>query len=479
VPTTEIVHYKGESTKKDNIDYIKTFHLSLYKFFQKYYGSTHIILFRWIIVLGIFFRGIFIYLKNIMRNQFPLVADTTILNCVILLSFIVRLNLKDEYRWDYFFQEYIIINLISTVIFLSLAFYLEVYPKHRLSVQSIIKTNVLTFILLASLTFFFKQFAYSRIVVLMSAIFSPTFMILWRVVLKRFYKGEISAWGKDIFSKRTVIVGDGNTVKELYRKITDMKDISYDMLGIITVSNGVEDGDINKMQILGKLENLPNLVKLHRIKQIIFSTEKLSYEQILKSMSRIEYSFIEYKIVPSNLEVMIGKSNIERLDDYPLLEIEYSIGNPFNKFVKRTFDILFSTLVLLVTSPLALPFLLIKYERLKKIEINSERKQKVSIYQLGKKDFKRWINRWLLFWEVVWGKISIVGSPIIEYRGKNKNNFGYKPGLTGIVQINRKKIRLPEDVEKYHLFYLKNQSLLLDLEILLKAFFQKLLFTEE
>ena len=260
-----------------------------------------------------------------------------------------------------------------------------------------------------------------------------------------------------------------------------MKDVSYDMLGIVTVGNGIENNANNGVQILGKIENLTNLVRLYRIKQIIFSTEKLSYEQILKSMSKIEYSFIEYKIVPSNLEVMIGKSNIERLDDYPLLEIEYSIGNPFNKFVKRFFDLFLSTMFLLITCPIALMILVIKRKRLKKFAITGDKNEKVVIRQLEKINFKRWINRWLLFLEVVKGKISIVGSPIIEYMGQNymKSEFSYKPGLTGIVQINRKKIRLPEDVEKYHLFYLKNQSLLLDIEILLKAFFQKLLFAEE
>ena len=479
VPSTQIVHYKGESTQKGNIDHIKTFHRSLYLFFQKYYGKGHVLFFRWFIILGIFFRGIFIYLKNIGKNQIPLLVDTAILNCIILLSFIIRMSFKDGFHWENYFKNYIVINIISSIIFLALAFYLEVYPKHRLSVQSIIKTNILTFTLLASLTFFFKQFAYSRIVVLVSAIFSPTFMILWRVILKRFYKGEKAAWGKDIFSKRTAIVGDGGTVTALYKKILDMKDISYDILGIITTGNAIEQNN-SGIPILGKIDNLHKLVQLYRIKQIIFSSEKLSYEQILKSMSKVEYSFIEYKIVPSNLEVMIGKSNIERLDDYPLLEIEYSIGNPFNKFVKRTFDLFLSSMVLLITSPIALIILMIKRKQVIRFAIHNEKNEKIFIRQLEKKDFKRLINRWLLFLEVVKGKISIIGSPIIEYMDQHGNGeFNYKPGLTGIVQINRSKIRLPEDVEKYHLFYLKNQSLLLDIEILLKAFFQKLLFAEE
>jgi len=480
VPTTQIVHYKGESTKKDNLDYIKTFHRSLYKFFRKYYDQSHILLFRWVIVTGIFFRGILIYVKNIINNHFPLIVDALILNFVILIAFIIRMQFKAGFQWDSLFHDFIVINIISTVIFLSLAFYLEVYPKHRLSIQSIIKTNILTFILLASITFFLKQFAYSRIVVLVSAVFSPALMLLWRIVLKNFYKGEITAWGKDIFSKRTILVGDGHSIVKLYRKIMNMKDISYDMLGIVTLNSSDQQIQKENLNQLGNLEELPQLVKYYRIRQIIFSTEKLSYEQILKTMSRVDLPFIEFKIVPSNLEVMIGKSNIERLDDYPLLEIEYAIGKPFNRFMKRSLDIGLSSLIVFMGAPLFFPFMFINRKKIIDLEIIGDKGDRVVISQFDQKNFKRLANRWLLFLEVLKGKLSLVGSPIMQFGDVDQpgKDFWYKPGLTGIVQINRKKIRLPEDQEKYHLFYLKNQSLILDIEILVKGFFQKLLFVE-
>jgi len=44
--------------------------------------------------------------------------------------------------------------------------------------------------------------------------------------------------------------------------------------------------------------------------------------------------------------------------------------------------------------------------------------------------------------------------------------------LTGLVQVNRHKQLTPEDKEKYYLYYLKNYSIFLDLEIILKAVFK-------
>ena len=49
--------------------------------------------------------------------------------------------------------------------------------------------------------------------------------------------------------------------------------------------------------------------------------------------------------------------------------------------------------------------------------------------------------------------------------------YFYKPGITGLLQINRHRIDKKENEERFELFYLKHQSIWLDLEIILKRFF--------
>lgn len=472
VPTTQIIHYKGESTKKNNIDYVITFNKALYQFFQKHHAQKTRFIIRWLIVLGIIARGVFVYLRNFFHENFPLILDTLILNAVIFLSFLIRLEAKEGFRLQDYFHEAWIINLLSTIMFWGSAYYLGVYPHHRFSIQGIIKANILTFTLLASLTFFLKQFAYSRLVVIAAAFASPFFMILWRGILKRYYRGDKSAWGKDVFSKPTVIVGNGNGAVTLFQKIREMHDMSYDLLGVVTIGEDESIFKQSRIPVLGKIENLEQLISIHRVRQVIFSSEMLSYEKILKTMSEIGKPQLEYKIAPSNLEVVIGKSSIERLDDYPFLEIEYAIGKPFNRVTKRAFDIIVSSLLLIVSAPLLLPLLLIQLRNKKSVRILGAKGEAVSILQIKSVQSKNPANHWLLWWEVLWGKLSFVGAPMRENGEAAKpGSYWYKPGLTGLVQINRKKIITPDDMEKYHLFYLKNQSILLDVEILLKSIF--------
>jgi lipopolysaccharide/colanic/teichoic acid biosynthesis glycosyltransferase len=78
------------------------------------------------------------------------------------------------------------------------------------------------------------------------------------------------------------------------------------------------------------------------------------------------------------------------------------------------------------------------------------------------------------------GRYSFVGRPFRDRNGtRNEQNRDWKEndrdaylgprGLTGLVQINYRDDMTKEEVERYQLYYAKNQSLFLDIEILLKS----------
>jgi lipopolysaccharide/colanic/teichoic acid biosynthesis glycosyltransferase len=85
----------------------------------------------------------------------------------------------------------------------------------------------------------------------------------------------------------------------------------------------------------------------------------------------------------------------------------------------------------------------------------------------------------LLLPQVLAGRISLVGLPLGESAGLSVSGLrqGSWPteielgpkGLTGLVQINHRDDLTPEETERYAVYYAKNQSVVLDLEILSKA----------
>jgi len=89
--------------------------------------------------------------------------------------------------------------------------------------------------------------------------------------------------------------------------------------------------------------------------------------------------------------------------------------------------------------------------------------------KISKNNLSKHTGKLLLLPKVIKGELSMVGIPL-WFEMKN-NDFPGKKGLTGLIQINFYKEISQEELENYNLFYAKNHSIMLDVEILLKTIF--------
>ncbi len=468
VPNSQIIHYKGESTKKNNLDYVITFNRSLYKFYKKHYQKKYVYPFKWLIFLGTVLRGLFIFIKNNLELYYPILLDLTLLNVVLFVNFWIRYTLKGSFHLSDFFNQYIIINGITTVVYFLSALFFESVSRDRLSILKIIKANLMAFTFVSALTFFFNQFAFSRLVVIVSAVGSVLLMALWRIILRARRRKTTSALSRDYFLKRTVVVGNDKETKQLLNKLQSYVSSSIKILGLVALKAKDVGKSLNGIPVVTSLENLPEYIRLNRVDLVIFTTHNLSFKSILNTMSQVQNPRVEFKMVPGHLEFMIGKSTIERLDSVPLVDIEFAYGKPFNKMVKRIFDLSLSFGLLILLFPYHLWNLIVGARNIKRKTIFKYGKRPLSILWAAKgKGLKFTLN--LL--NILSGDLSFVGAPLAE-KSQDAPLFDYKPGITGLVQINKDKITSEELYEAFEAHYLKSQNLFLDIEILLRALFQ-------
>jgi lipopolysaccharide/colanic/teichoic acid biosynthesis glycosyltransferase len=143
----------------------------------------------------------------------------------------------------------------------------------------------------------------------------------------------------------------------------------------------------------------------------------------------------------------LGKSALDKIDDIYLMQIEYNINKKFNIFVKRLFDLTLGFFCLFSVYPAAL----------------------IAVKIIKMSDDKtKFLNKLVLIPAVIRGTLSFVGRATWDTTSYQKQYLG-KSGLTGLVQINFYKNLGAEEIEYYNFYYAKNQSLLLDIEILLKT----------
>ena len=463
VPDSQIIHYKGESTKINNLDYVITFNRSLYTFYKKHYQQKYVTPFKWLILLGVIFRGVVIYSKNLIKRYFPLLLDLAILNIVMFFSFYVRFEFKSGFRLSDFFNYHIIVNIITSVFFFLSALFFGLVEKERFSVRKTISANLVAFIFVSALTFFFKQFAFSRFVVLVTAGVSTMLMLTWRIVL-RFLSRKTSP-GHSFFSKRTLIVGSDEESLSLIDKLNEQVDSGIQVKGIVALKRADIGREFNGVPVVTSIDRLRDFLSMRKTDMVIFPTHNISYETILGTMVHVNRQHIEFKIVPSHLEYMISKSSVERFQDIPLVDIDYNYGRPFNRFVKRLFDFSLSLLLFIPLLPLGLFLFLTQYKKITRKIIHENSRYKQRILWVENKGLLRFF---LNLYEILRGRISFVGAPL-TMQNKSLSALDYKPGLTGVVQQTADLKRTEKILRKQEYQYLKNHSLLMDMEILLNA----------
>ena len=176
---------------------------------------------------------------------------------------------------------------------------------------------------------------------------------------------------------------------------------------------------------------------------MIFSPQSISYTTILAMISKTREQSINFHLVPSTMDVIIGKGSVDSLNEVPLIQISYNIELPLHRLTKRMFDLLLSGLLLISVYPIL---------RLKE--------------RFGKETGHGVIR---MMPSVFRGTMSLVG-PSSEQRGSSHRNLYIgKAGLTGMIQLQGDRSLLQDEIDQLNLYYARNQSVMLDIEILLKT----------
>jgi lipopolysaccharide/colanic/teichoic acid biosynthesis glycosyltransferase len=471
-PNTQIVHFKGESSKRARFDALRTFYHAMELFAEKHIKNKYFLVPYWLLWIAIWLRAGASYLSSLFSYVSAPLLDFTLILGSLSLSFFFRFGSFADYsRFFPVAVAYSIIWLVSLAL-------LSCYGKHRFSCSRAVFAILTGFFINSSLTFFFKQYAFSRAVILLGGTFSLLAIPGWRLVVKLLSSSGVIPFrgtlGKTLLGRNTVIVSDVHSGEKLVRRFNSQVDSGYNIIGIVTSNGEYKSDEYAGVKILGHIDILDSVVKEYNIQEVILSTNELSYDQILRIMSQSERHRVNFKLIPNNLDVIIGKASIDKIDDVPMFEIGDKLHNRMYRFLKRLFDFTLSLFLLLMMLPVMFTKLFIQKKRLAKRAICGLNGTKVEVQQFSGDNSK--LGRLPYLWSVCKGDVSFVGSEIIPYELSNKAETGdyheLKPGLTGLIQINRNDKLSVEDKKRFQLYYLRNYSPLLDVEILLKALFK-------
>ncbi len=428
---TSIIHYKGESTKKSSLSYVNNFYGAMQTFVRKNLNTTFVLM-NILIKISIFYRALISYIKRFIITFYPAIIDLTFIVAGMLIAI--------RQKFEYFPVEYrLVIFIYSGVWILSLAASGSYNQNNVLSLIKPVNGILIGFFVNSSITYFFNEYAFSREVVLRATANAIVLIILWRIFVKLF---NFSKKQNIFYSEgKTLIIGRNEDSEKFVNKLNKRVDSQYDLLGYIATSDSGNNGYV------GNLNNIKDIIVLYKVKDILFAKNELTNQQILDLMWNLKPYNLNFKILSGDSDFILGKSALDKIDEIYLMQIEYNINKKFNILAKRIFDIVFGIICLILIYPIVFTV----------IRLSSDNSQN-----------KKFLKKLLLIPSVISGKLSFVGRATWDESAYGKEYLG-KNGLTGLTQINFYKQLSGDETEYFNYYYAKNQSLTLDIEIILKT----------
>jgi exopolysaccharide biosynthesis polyprenyl glycosylphosphotransferase len=345
---------------------------------------------------------------------------------------------------------------------------------------------------------------YSRLTILPAVLISAVLMTAVRYMLRQ-YETRLRRMG--IGTERVLMVGTGAGSELLIRRMNMFPQYGFHVVGVASDEVSA-DGLFVGVPVVGRVEDLPALVRDLKVHQVFLALPADQRERLLHLIKLCEDENLEFKIVPDLLEVMSTRVEANALDGLPLVGIRRSQLRGGAAVMKRAIDILISSVLIAVLSPILLVIaVLIKVTMPGPLFFRQERigfqRQPFVIYKfrsmipdaeaktgpvvaapgdsrvtrLGRVLRRLSLDELPQLFNVLRGDMSLVGprpQPTFfdeRYRGEVPRYLERqqaRPGLTGWAEVNDLRGAAPiGDRTLYDVYYIENWSLALDLKIVI------------
>ncbi len=344
-PDTRIIHYKGESTKKGSLNYLRLFFNAMIIFADKHLSRGSARLFIFSIKLAIYFRaGFELGARFIKSIYLPMIDAALIYTSMVFLKGFWGRNIMGVDR-DYYAEEYLYVNVpLYITIWLSSTYFSGWYDKpHR--VFKLLRGLLFGTLVIAAIYGFLEEsYRFSRGMILIGAVIAFFTMLIIRLLFHFIRYRNFELEGAK--NKKVVIVGSNNESQRVL-SLLNLADVDTNYIGFIS-SNELDGKDD---QYLGSLTQLKEIVEVYRIGEVIFCSKDIPSQDIIGWMSAIGGK-VDFKIVPEESINIIGSNSKNTSGDLYAVDINLNITNATHKRNKRVLDIIVCGF-LLMTLPIS------------------------------------------------------------------------------------------------------------------------------
>ncbi|MFH0855448.1 MAG: sugar transferase [Candidatus Omnitrophota bacterium] len=361
-----------------------------------------------------------------------------------------------------------------------------------------------SFLFTAVLSYSIPLLKVGRGIALLSAFYTSLFVLFWRFIFEDYL---VTGFSK----KRMVIVGAGHSGKHIYDVLKGKRD--YEMVGFIDDDAGKRGDLIHGVKVLGGTDVLLSLSKDALVDLVVVAITHEKSPALWDTLLAVKMRHIQVTDVAYLSEELTGKIPVSHIRKGWLIFSSFSaMSSHIYLQCKRWFDIILSMIGLVISLPIMLIVALaIKIEsrgpviykqprigengkeflmyKFRSMVVGAEKKDggiytstnDARITRVGRFIRKVRFDELPQLWNIFIGDMSLVGPrpEAVSLSRDYAESIPYyslrhtvKPGLTGWAQVRYSYSASKESaLEKfqYDMFYLKNMSFFLDVQIILKT----------
>jgi len=345
-PKTTIIHYKGESTKRGSLNYVKHFYQAMAIFAKKHFTGSKASVFNLLLQLAIGFRALFAVLYRLVKPIIIVLLD-------VVLGMTALYGAKE--LWEVINPN--IVNYPMQLVYINFPIYLFIwivcvffrggYDKPFKAYNLVSGIIWGTLFVVALYAFLPDQLRFSRTLIILGAlaVYIAFYLVRW---LYTFSKTRQLTLNQEA-PKRVIIVSSIDRGEVILNKLKELN-ITHEFLGWVNPSSTTRDLDY-----LGALDDLPEMVKALSPNEVIVNEDEVEHELTISLMKAFSAENVVLKIASPQGHRIIGSTSKNVLADLYAEEMSLKIKQAGVKRNKRVFDLFWSS-TLLIGSPILIWF---------------------------------------------------------------------------------------------------------------------------
>ncbi len=342
---------------------------------------------------------------------------------------------------------------------------------------------------------------------------SLVFAIFYVSSLRALYERAIALLLRAVgYRRRALLVGSGKHIADVAHALADAPHALVDVVGFLAPSALAADG----LRSLGALSDLEGVLASSRIDEVIIADPDFPQDEAVELVDSCHRRGVRVRLAPSTMEILIHRAEFVPGQSVPLFELGPPVFEGVDFALKRTFDIIGSTVLLVLLSPLLLaitlavrltsrgpifyhsmrrgigqrPFACLKFRTMhtdadeRQADLEEFNEASGALFKIRDDPRLTPVGRLLRRFSldelpqlanVLRGEMSLVGPRPLPERDYemledwHRKRYLVLPGITGLWQVSGRSELDFDDLVHLDFIYLERWSLALDLTILLKT----------